>query len=115
MFEDPIILSVEESFGLPDDFESTFPLTVEVRDQLAALLAAKSTPEVQEISKAILTVVMNLETGLVPEVMELRNANLETRNYAREIHTRLLDLEERLLNAGMRLPESIFPRRFAPD
>ncbi|MGY4869793.1 hypothetical protein [Mycolicibacterium elephantis] len=98
---DPIVLSVAEFFHLEGLENGNFPVTVEVRDQLAELLrSGNSGPQIDALFRAIMTTVASLELS----VMKASNAS-------REIYARLLDLETRLLEAGFRIGPPAYPER----
>lgn len=101
---DPIVVSVDESYLLDQRVFDRFPLSNEVREQLAALLRSDSADEISGICEAILTAVMTLETQLVPKLIDQSGENIGLSTKVLDLKARLIELETRILRAGIRLP-----------
>lgn len=107
----PIVLDLDDYFELDLDDE-LFEVTLEVRDQLGNLqLKGEGIPASEHneaIFRAIMTSVMNLELRAV----KTRQYAMNTRNQLRDlqqktmvVYSRLIDLETRILRAGLRLED----------
>lgn len=115
-----VVLSVEEYLDLQGIDSGHFPVTVEVRNQLSNLLLdSVGTPQYEsykELFSAVMTAVVNLELKLFESKIKSIDANYERlrvesnlqklRNNTIDTYTRLLDLETRILEAGVPLEES---------
>lgn len=95
---EPLVLTVGQSFEVKALDSEGFPITVEVRSQLAELLQRHPTPTNDALCDSILTTVMNLELSLA-----------KLANRICDVDTRRLDLESRILNAGVPLSPSEYP------
>ena len=96
--DEPIVLSVNEYFSMEGLNNGNFPVTTEVRDQLAELLQSAPGPQIDALFRAIMTTVMNLEL-----------AHVNVRSSSMEVYSRLLDLETRVRQAGVRLGYPKYP------
>ncbi|MGV0066270.1 hypothetical protein ACRU44_00925 [Mycobacterium colombiense] len=102
MPDDPIVLSVAEFYELQGLDEGNFPITTEVRDQLAEILRSHPGPQIDALFKAVMTTVANLELAV-----------LNLTSSTREVYVRLLDLETRLLESGYQLGPPTYPEPVA--
>lgn len=116
----PLVLSVREYFALDGLDSGDYPVTVEVRNQLAnLLLESAGTPQHEsneELFRAVMTAVSGLEiTSYVrfkkliemnAELVRVKANLLRADTNAMQVYTRLLDLENRILEAGVFLEES---------
>lgn len=108
-----MVHSVDEYFQLPGLEDGNFPVTVEVRNQLAALLRETPGPQINALFRAIMTTVMNLEVDL----LELKTEVVTLRGNSMDIYSRLLDLETRLRRSGVSLAYPAYPEpiEFFPE
>lgn len=107
----PIALDVAEYFQLELD-SVQFEATIEVRNQLAKLLLESAgTPgheQNEAICRAIMTTVANLELRLVDArsyAIQGRTHVEKLRQVTMHVYSRLLDLETRILEAGLYLKD----------
>lgn len=114
----PIVLDLDHYFEL-DLNDEFFEVTIEVRDQLANLqLKGEATPSREHneaIFRAIMTTVANLELRLVHArsyAVSTRTQLANLQNNTLEVYSRLLNLETRILRAGLSLED---PRHESMD
>ena len=118
----PLVLSVGEYFAQEGLDSRDYPVTVEVRNQLAnLLLESAGTPQhasQEALFRAVMTAVSNLEiinSVRFKKLVELKAELSELRLNAVQVHTSLLQLQVELLELGVISPTPTLRIRWFPD